>query len=237
MQRTETLRSTFDRSRLVRLLDAWIRVDPEPGGMDLAERASLWFGPLDAIRLQAAHQALRAIQAPMPRQPREPPPGDAHALASEVQRVRTALSRAIAQDPLAQAATVDFAGYQRRHLELQRLMEMTIAALRGQLRQALARVSAPLRQLAALDEAMEQLLAAREQALLPAAAALLEHRFVALRPAAGEPADAPALRAPGGWLHAFEADWRRALLCELDLRLEPVLGLLEALAHDTEIQR
>ena len=33
---------------------------------------------------------------------------------------------------------------------------------------------------------------------------------------------------PGGWLAAYGADLREALLAELDLRLQPTLGLLDA---------
>ncbi|HEY1228455.1 MAG TPA: DUF3348 family protein, partial [Ramlibacter sp.] len=40
---------------------------------------------------------------------------------------------------------------------------------------------------------------------------------------------------PGGWLHAFAHDWRQVLLAERDLRLDPVAGLVEAAATDTNI--
>lgn len=216
------MHSTFAASRLVRLLGAWTPVQRDAGGMDLAERAGLWFSAFDAIRLQAVLQSIRAAQA----RPQEGRVVDAHALAAEVQRVRATLAQAIAQDLPDAATAADFTAFHRRHLELQRLMEMAIAPLRDHVRQAVARASGRLRQLAALDEAMEQVLAAREQALLPTAAALLERRFLQLRTGADE-----------GWLQVFQADWRQALLGELDLRLQPVTGLLDALVHDTETDR
>jgi len=35
-----------------------------------------------------------------------------------------------------------------------------------------------------------------------------------------------------GWLASFATDWRNALLAELDLRLEPVAGLVDALRNE-----
>jgi hypothetical protein len=139
------------------------------------------------------------------------------------------LARAIAQDPLRDAAAdaadapdAGYAPYHRRHLELQRQMDQMIGALRGHVRQALSRMSPRLRQLAALDATLEPLLAPREQALLPKAAALLKLRFEQLRLA-----DEGAV--------AFARHWQDALLAELDLRLEPVAGLIDAFA--TELKK
>ena len=67
-------------------------------------------------------------------------------------------------------------------------MEQMIQPLREHVRQALSRVSPQLRQVAALDAVMAQVLAAREQALLPKVPALLERRFAQCR--ADEPGGA-----------------------------------------------
>ena len=40
-----------------------------------------------------------------------------------------------------------------------------------------------------------------------------------------------------GWLEAFGKDWRLALLAELDLRLEPVAGLIDALNNELKYQQ
>lgn len=229
-------------------------------GMDFAERLSLWIGPVEAITLQAAHQALRKITTPAsartpgatpvasPASNREPLP-HAAALADDVQRVRAALGAAIARDPLPPAVPgashaelardAAFATYLQQHQALQRHMERLVEPLRDHLRQALARASAPLRQLAALDAVLAQTLAARQEQLLAATGPLLERRYEQLRQAhrdarqaAGldESEDNPARwREPGAWLHRFEADWRQCLRDELELRLEPVLGLVSAL--------
>lgn len=132
-----------------------------------------------------------------------------------------------------------YAPYQQRHAELQRQMEQMTGALREHVRESLSRHSARLRRLAALDAVMERLLARREQALLPQAASILRQRFEQLRREhrdmvadAASPDDPALWREPGGWLHRFITEWRQALVAELDLRLEPVAGLAEALAHE-----
>ena len=164
-----------------------------------------------------------------------------------LRRVRGVLSQAIAKDPLALAGlkptdTEDpgYGPWQQRHIELQRQMGQMVGALRDHVRHTLARVSPRLRQLATLDAAFEHLLAAPEQALLPTTLAHLERRHRHLRAAhqqlceaAGEPNDPARWREPDGWLATFAHDWREALLAELDLRLQPVQGLADALRHDS----
>jgi hypothetical protein len=238
------LRSTFDNSRLVRLLGGWAPAEGEPSGMDFAERLSLWFNAFDAIRLQAVHQSLRSDDAAARARPARTPRAGAGALAEEVQRVRAILARAIAQDPMADSPDTGYAAYRRRHAELQGRMELMIAPLRDHVRQALAAASPRLRQLAALDAVLEQVLATREQTLLPTVAIQLERRFRQLQLAheralepAGEPDEAAAPQRPGSWQPLFEQDWRDALLAELDLRLEPVTGLVEALTNESNLQQ
>lgn len=205
------MRSSFSQSSLVQLLGAWAPVEAPASGMDVAERLSLWVSAFEAIRLQAAQQAIAGIRsAAADRQPA----GD---LAEDLRRVRSVLAKGIAQ---AVDTDIDgYAPYRRRHQELQRQMELMIGPLRDHVRQALSRTSQELRQLAALDAVMDQLLAPRAQALLPATVALVERRFTQLQQDAAD----------DGWRKDFEHDWRQALLAELDLRLEPVTGLVEAL--------
>lgn len=233
------MRSNFSSSRLVRLLGDWTPVATDGAGMDFAERLSLWVNAFDAIGLQAAQQSIRAITTTATRQPAAARPPRLDALQEDFQRARSALATAIARELEVITGEAAYGPYQQRHLELQRQMAMMIEPLRAHVRQALGRVSTALRQLAALDAVFEHLLAAREQALLPTAGSLLERRFEQLRlahrqalEAAGQPDDPAAWRQPGGWLHAFEGDWRQALLAELDLRLEPVAGLIEALVNE-----
>jgi hypothetical protein len=237
------LRSTFVPSPLVRLLGEGAGADSgDSGGMDFAERLALWLNAFDGIRLQGVHQAVAAAPSATPVRASQSLALQAQALAQDVQRVRGTLARAIALDPIALARLTpaalprrgaagkseapaaneaSYTPYRERHLELQRQMEMMIAPLREHARQALARASARLRKLAVVDAAFEEVLARREQALLPSVPALLEARFRELRKS-----DDP------GWREAFEQHWRDALLAELDLRLQPVAGLLDALSNE-----
>ena len=209
------MRSTFGSSSLVRQLAAWAPADAEAPGMDVAERLSLWFGAFDAITLQGLHQQLRAITSPASDRTRTRTPAE---LAEEYRQVRGVLAKMVARPVEMTSDAPRYADYERRHQQLQRQMEQMIAALRDHARQACAKRSASLRQLAVLDAAFEQLLARREQTLLPRSAALLKPRF-------------------DGGSDTFVETWRQALLAELDLRLEPVAGLLAALDKEWNITR
>ena len=215
------MRSTPTSSPLVRLLGEWATVDAEPPGMDFAERLSLWFNAFDAIHLQSLHQGIRGIPtaAAAPAPARGARAARTANLDEDFRQVRGVLSKTISDGPLAQDDASTYTAWQRRHLELQRQMEQMVGALREHVREVLAQKSARLRQLATLDAALDQLLARREQSLLPRVGALLQQRFKQVRTGALEGED---------WLDTFGREWRQALLSELDLRLEPVAGLIDA---------
>lgn len=142
-----------------------------------------------------------------------------------------------AESEASAAAPVDFAPYRRRYGDHQRNMELMIEPLRAHVRQAVAQASPRLRQLAALDAVWERMLEPREQRLLATVPGLLERRFKQLRAehAAVHAAEGPAdARRAGGWLARFEREWQDVLLAELDTRLEPIAGLVEAFQSETE---
>lgn len=212
-------------SPLVRLLGEWNPVDAQASQVDFAERVSQWLNAIDAIGLQAAHQAMRALDAG-PAGAHKVRGKDAGSLAQDLQRVRGMLARAIAQPIPATQDDSGFAPYLDRHLELQRQMQMMIAPLRAHVRETARRQSARLRQLAILDAAIEHMLARREQALLPAGAALLKRRFEQLRASTGGD------EGRSDALQAFGREWRQALMAELEVRLAPVEGLVQASANE-----
>jgi hypothetical protein len=238
------LNPAFASTPLVRLLSQWTPAAPPGAGAGLGEQLAQWVSAFDAISLHTAHRAIQALGTAPARRPATSagaaPPA---ALAQDFAQVRSQQARAIAQAP-ALPNEFTYAPYRRRHLELQRQMGLAVDALRQRVRDALACASPALQQLAALDAAMDKVLAPREQALLPVAVAVLERRFGQLQAAhlkaladarqalpEGSEAteDDPLLwRRPGAWLHGFEQDWHQALCAELDLRLEPVAGLIEA---------
>jgi hypothetical protein len=129
--------------------------------------------------------------------------------------------------------------YRRYYLAHQGEMELSVRSLRSHVRQTLSKASATLKQLAALDAALDKILCARERQLLSTATLLLEKRFGQLHRAhqqqlAETPqADDPdAWMQPGGWLASFCKELQGLLLAELDLRLQPTLGLIETFSNE-----
>jgi hypothetical protein len=140
-----------------------------------------------------------------------------------------------------------FEPYRRFYAAHQRQMETSLQTLRSQVRGQLSKGSPSLQQLATLDAAFENILSEREALLLAKVAKLHEKRFAqALKkhiqhlsnlqaePTA-EGAEAPSATAvsPLPWLLPLRQAMRSALLAELDTRLQPVLGLVEAFNQHT----
>jgi hypothetical protein len=125
--------------------------------------------------------------------------------ACELARVRSALECRLAET--CRDLAPDFAALRQQVLAWQLAMEAQIGPLRRRIRSTLAK--GPLSRLAHVDAVMEQVMAPREHSLLAAAIQRLEPRHRA------NPEDVA---------HAL-----RALLeAELELRLQPVEGLLAA---------
>ncbi|GAB7524236.1 DUF3348 domain-containing protein [Paraburkholderia sp. 2C] len=119
---------------------------------------------------------------------------------------------------------VDFALFRQVYHTQQQSMEHAIGELRVRLRAMLATRSERHARLALVDATMERALDARERSVLAAVPVLLEACFKRLRDAAL--AEAPAQTT---WLDTFREDMRAVLLAELDVRFQPVEGLLAAL--------
>lgn len=247
------LRSNFSSSRLVRLLGDGMPAPAESQRQDFAERLGQWLNVADAIALHAAHQSIQAMAPARPLRVRTDRTDRASALNAEFQRVRATLAKAIQTPPdtgttpkrhrhalpasvlpvdaeaTPAAPDISFAPFQQRYQEHQRRMEMSLEALRGHVRQTLASATPALAQLAALDAVLDPLLGGREQKMLATVPAFLERRFDQLRQQHPTEPDAPA--AAPGWLASFEATFQATLLAELDVRLQPVLGMIEAFSN------
>lgn len=223
------MRSPFHhRSTLVRQLAAW---QPAPDGadaprQDVAERLGQWLNVADAIALRALHQSLPAVkQRPRVQGMVVQTPGE---LQAELQRVRLALERAITRHD-ADLTEHEFAPVHQHVLDLQRHMDMRIDALRDHVRQTLSMVSPELAQLATLDASLQQLLGGREQHLLSTVPAFLKARYARVRKTAEAAHDAHETAATAKALvHTLTADLHALLRAELDLRLQPVSGMIEA---------
>jgi hypothetical protein len=240
-------RAAFGAPTFVRLLVRLADADASEPTQSLSDRLSQWLGWTDAIALSTA---LNGNPPTVASDARTLPDDEARLCA----RVRQSLANAIASDgdggtaaakrarPAqasagdAGADTVpDYAVFRQRCLSLQQAMETDIGNLRGRLRLMLAARMPAMARLAAVDAVIERALSARERSLFAAVPALLGAHFERLRDAhrqtladaeAGEDA---AARAPGAWLDAFRNDMQSVLLAELEVRFQPVEGLLAAL--------
>ena len=199
----------------MRLLSDTVSVPVDVSRQDFAEQLSQWLGALDAVTLHGTHQSLKSVvgSSPLGASPHTPAALEAH-----FQRVRQALVAAVSEP--VRLPDASFGPWRQHCHALQRHMGLKIATLRAQVRQVLSHGAAPLRQLAELDAVWEQMLTARETKLLGTVPAVLEQRFEHLR---GSGAPEPLAR----YAHEQQA----VLLAELNVRLLPVAGLVEAFAQ------
>jgi hypothetical protein len=214
-------RTAFHSPPLVRLLaglDQTPPPDPVRPQANLGERLGQWLAWTDAIALS---QALNQTPAQAPGRSTIAST-QAHAAAA-LARVRDDLRRAVLQDPVFQpdtSATADLADYRRFAQARQRAMASAIGPLRAQLRGLLATTSAAGAHLAALDATLESALGEREHHSLAGVVQRLERHFQQLQ-------QAQALH----WRDSFHQTLQQVLLAELDLRLQPAQGLLDALGE------
>ncbi|SAL34360.1 hypothetical protein AWB65_02365 [Caballeronia humi] len=224
-------RTAFSGPTLIRLLTRLTDVDVPESRLSLSDRLSQWLGWTDAIALSTALTA-NPPAAPGAR-------SGAHAEGDECARVRASLAKAIAGDSAfsvkrrndAQETSVDYAFFRQRCLSLQQTMETSTGTVRARLRAMLATRSPAMTRLAMVDAVMEQSLSARERSLFATVPVLLGGHFERLRRA--EQATLAANDAqhdtPGAWLDVFRKDLQSVMLAELDIRFQPVEGLLAAL--------
>jgi len=249
-------RTHFNSSSLMRVLADLELAGTAAAGSAFAEKLGLWVSFTDAIALSAVHSQTPALAQSAPATARKRLAAPA-AIADEVTKTRAGLvnlitrrgtlagGKAHIQLPESpDTATVGAAAYEpyrRFYTAHQREMEASLGPLRSRVRAVLASLSPALQQLAALDAALDSILSERESKLLTKVASLLQKRFMHLLrthqqalQTSGQ-ADAPALwTKDGAWLARFCHELQTVLLAELDLRLQPTLGLLEAYQFETK---
>jgi hypothetical protein len=242
-------RTALSGPTLIRVLARLTDHDVTESSQSLSDRLSQWLGWTDAIGLSTAlsghlpggHPSAVSVGAP----------ANGHAEEAECTRVRTSLTNAIvgdstfaatrrrasAQAPAPDAAAdtaVDYAVFRQRYLSIQQTMETAIGNLRGRLRTTLAARTPAMARLAVVDAVMERALSAPEHNLLATVPGMLAGHFERLRGAeratlaAAEAASEVAGVRSGAWLDVFRKDMQSVLLAELDLRFQPVEGLLAA---------
>ncbi len=245
-------RTNFNSSKLTRLLADLALVDAAESGNAFAEKLGLWVAFTDAIALRAAHDA-------KPETSISEQNGERCDALEEFTRVKTQMMLAttnrhatsgvrsrialpIPKVGVSYEDAVSFEPYRRYYLAHQRDMEQQIQSLRAKVRSLLGKTSPALRQLADLDAAFDTILSARESKLLSRLPSLLEQRFKQLLQVHQlaqvdiHEVDNPDLwMNPEGWLSRFFSELQSVQLAELDMRLQPTEGLIEALK--TEIDR
>lgn len=214
-------------ARLARLLIDWGHLVGRDATAP-AERLGGWMDWIDAIALQ---QALAA--------PSDDTPPDAASLRAAQDWAGAAWERLMAElqsgfrDPtlaresaLADAPILPLqdalAPYRLHHSQQQRSMLARIGGLRERMRNRLSQgCGARLARLAALDAVFERALAERERRWLGGLPALLAQRAAQLHAAD-----------PARWRTPYWAEQQRALQAELEQRLQPLRGLIEALQDE-----
>ncbi|WP_343655703.1 DUF3348 domain-containing protein [Paraburkholderia caribensis] len=243
-------RTAVSGPTLVRLLARLTAADVPASSQSLSDQLSQWLGWTDAIALSTALNSAPPAVASGAR--------SAGSMEHECARVRASLADAIAGDSVlaprrrrgsahpqnahnAQPpeAEVNYADFRQCYLALQQAMETRIGSLRGRLRNMVAAQTSEMTRLAVVDAIMERSLGARERSLFGAVPGLLSGHFERLRQAAQAEHDAEvtlpteagtqAAPRPGAWLDVFRKDMQSVLLAELDIRFQPVEGLLAAL--------
>ena len=248
-------RTHFHSSKLIRTLADLAVLETAEPAIAFAEKLGLWIDFTDAICLTGVHNASMT----KPPQTRSAPPSVAGVSVGETFTIaRAGLERAITKRSAPSTARVHsdlalpklevalddvkvYAPFRRYHQAHQRDMESTVRSLRATVRNGVANASPQLRQLAALDAAFDGILCEREARLLSTIPSLLEKRFHHLRKAhqqtllaTTQTDDNPdAWMKPGAWLARFCSELQAVLLAELDLRLQPAVGLLEAFNSET----
>ncbi len=250
----ETRRPPFSGPAFTRLLAA-LNDAPASASTDaFAQRLSGWFDWTDAISLSAAlnspptHVPGIGVTGAAHLDEREFVRVRATLSKLAAQASATTVETAAKARP-ARHATVritaapiapdEFPPYRERHVAFQQAMETAIAALRRRVRATLAGASPELARLADLDAVLEQVVGEQERVLLSSLPGRLEQRFEHLRRAHAGHADASepssehspdeAARERTAWTDTFRREMHDVLLAELELRLQPVEGLLEAL--------
>jgi len=134
--------------------------------------------------------------------------------------------------------------YQLFYVSRQKEIAVKLGKLRASTRAAVSSRSSRLAQLVVLDAALDEALSAPTQKLFAEIPRLLERRFqylylqhqqvVASQDGEHGEGDWRLWSQAGGWLEQFTGEMQGLLLAELEVRIQPVLGLIEALKEEVE---
>lgn len=142
------------------------------------------------------------------------------------------------------AELTKYGRYQLFYVSRQKEIAVKLGKLRASIRAAVSSRSSRLAQLVVLDAALDEAISAPTQKLFAEIPRLLERRFqylylqhqqvVASQDGEHGEGDWRLWSQAGGWLEQFTGEMQGLLLAELEVRLQPVLGLIEALKEEVE---
>ncbi|MDX9788528.1 MAG: DUF3348 family protein [Desulfobacterales bacterium] len=260
---------SFNGSRLVRLLSAFIPADIEAPGRYFADRFGNLVGLAGSMSLSKVHAELSATG--LKPDVTATSAGAAKMITEAFLRARRSLVRAIAMSfiPMAgnpkdrlptperlhahfqltgvfavkrpgnpQTHATAFEPYRQFYTARQRELEMKVRQLRSHIGAEISGISPQSAQLSTLDASLGEVLLPRTQELFAVIPKLLERRFgggldahrrtLSKAPAAS---DLAQWIEPDGWIGLFCNDMRALLLAELEVRLQPVSGMIESLSE------
>ena len=232
--------SLQDRSRLVKQLNKLRPINTGSYDYNLAERIGNFVGVSGSMHLARGLSNLES-QIPL-KKPEQIDPNasididkarnrflaDRHRI---IQSVHDSFADTQADEQLRvpSAATgvrtetlLTFAPYQRFYSAHQLNMAVAVDETSDLLRRSMAAISDKLFRLAELDRLLQESLEAQTRKQYKVSIKVLERYFKSTLAKSKEPTDA-------NWIHPFLNIMREMLLAELDTRLQPTIGLLEAL--------
>ena len=242
--------------RLVRFLSDLALADGEVSHQHFSERLGRLIDLPDSIALSRVHgQLVTMTSAPGPATSAAVP---TESIVAEFLKVRTTLVETIVNSftPGAGASWLSFPRvtgstpaeeltsykrYQLFYANQQREIALRINKLRADVRLAVSGRSSRLARLVVLETGLDEALSAPAQNLFAEVPRLLGKRFEDLLQSHLETLvgredddDRQLWSQAGGWLGQFAGEMQEALLAELEARLQPVLGLMEALKEEGE---
>lgn len=238
--------ASLNSSRLVRLLTELSVTNVNPSHKNFGDWLGGLLGFSDSIVLSATHGDMRAVAF-------EKRVTDADKAREELLMVRGALveniiksttlglnetriklPRMILEKEQTPKNLKEFEPFQRFYVAHQNEIKLKLGRLRYLLRDELSGYSKSLAQLAVLDQALEETLQVQTQKFFAVIPRLIKKRYRFLleqhENALPDPDnDLPhKWMQPGGWMAQFCQELQGLLLAELEVRLQPLLGLLEA---------
>lgn len=236
-----SFRASFGASKLIRYLSDLVNTDYHVAHVHFSERVGRLIDFSGSIALSEAH--LRP-----PRQTDNANPAAQAGSSERFLRGRAAIVKNIircfvvpnrqgdgldiARSPVEESTekAQDFPPYHAFYVTQQLEMRARVNHLHGELRQLAFQGAAPLAALAALDQALGEAIATRTRQFYAVIPQLLAKRFEQIQQASQAPAgEAVSWSAAGGGFDQFCREMQTVLLAELEIRLQPVLGLTEAM--------